>query len=283
VGWLFVVLALVACGRGGYDQILPEEPEPEPEPEPGPVAHVDVAPGWTVRRLVDLSNHLPYLPGDFINGSPPEELETLDNAPSAVAALYPPFTASFAVSAGRSILEVNDDGQVAIHPYRPQVPDTEGPDSIVWLAFGEQEDTGPRLWFASASRGDGDGLYYVSPGTWEHFLDNNTNYNNVEAIAFDTDGAFDSTGKPSIYFAMQGGVHLRNVPEPPISREKMPDSREFRGLAVSTTALFVVKHEPMIGSELARIFAGTHDYQGFVTSASFTVPRAGRLRRPASL
>jgi hypothetical protein len=166
--------------------------------------HLHASPGWTIHVLADLTGVVPYNASDFTDGT--TGTETLDNAPNGVSALYTPFTASFAVTAGRSIIEVSATGAATVHDYRPAMPDTTGPDNIYRLAFGAPADTGPRLWAGAVSLNGGDGVYTIDE-TWT--LERDNILNNIAGISFDPVGIYDATNVAVIYFIDQAATPRR--------------------------------------------------------------------------
>lgn len=250
-----VVLLAFSCGRHGFD--------PVPDAE---LAHVQVAPGWTVRRLIDLTGLVPYRPDDYQDGSN----QTLDNAPTAVASLYDPFTGTLAVAAGRSIIEVGSDGSATVHDYRPAVPDTTGPDNLRALVFGAPPDIGPALWIGAASQTKGDGVFDISPA-WEIARD--ALYNNVRGIAYDAAGDFDAIGTPTIYFIDDSHVNRRISAGSDVQLAGV--STTISTMAVSATALFL--SDDTVPAALDREFTATHARQIITTSTAFTVLEGGPL------
>lgn len=249
------LVLVVACGRRGFDPVVDAS-----------VSHVHVAPGWSVAVLADFSGAVPYRPNDYQDGTN----ETLDNAPTAVAALYPPFAAELAVAAGRSIVELPS---LAVHDYRPAVPDTTGPDAIYRISFGNPPDTGAALWIAAASQGAGDGLYYVSP-SWQLTRDNANN--NTTGVDFDATGAFDGIGTPTIYFADGTGVRRRGSASSNVL--VYASINDLDGIAATATAQLVV-HTPngATTSDVDRVLATTHAAQIVATATRFALAEGGAL------
>jgi hypothetical protein len=226
-------------------------------------AHVQVGPGWTVTTLVDLTGVVPYNPNDFQDGTS----ETLDNSPISIAALYPPFTETIAVGAGRSLIVVDAAGHATVYDYRPAAPDTTGPDELAHLVFGAPADTGPALWVGASSQGNGDGVYYISPVGWQ--ITRDAANNNVNGIAWDATGAFEAVGTPSIYFIDMSAVNRRTGAGASVSIYPQPNSMGY--LAMTATALFV-ENGPNSGPlDLDRILATSHTLQVLATSFDFRV------------
>ena len=257
--WLVLVVCVAACGRRDFNEL-----------NDGVVAdaiadHFQVAPGWQLSVLVDFSGVVPYEPNDFMDGTN----EVLDNGPVAIAALYPPFTAELVVSCGRSLVEVNADKTTAVHDYRPAVPDTTGPDEIYRMSFGAPSDTGAQLFVASASQGQGDGLFTISP-SWQLVRDNTNN--NAGGVTYDPTGAFDSIGVPTIYFIDSNGIERRTAAMAQ-TNIYLNTSNTYDNLVFSDTALFLVD-DPTTAS-LDRVFATTHVLQVIATSSAFTTFEGG--------
>jgi hypothetical protein len=256
VRWfVFAVTALAACGRLEFERDDAR-------------GHVQTAAGWTARTLVDLTGTVEYVAADFMNGTT-GPLETLDNAPRAVAALYAPFSARFAVSAGRVIIEIGSDGSTTVHDYRPALPDDTGPDSISHLVFADLTDTGSKLWIGASSKDAGDGLFYVSPDTWvltPH--DTGQAYNNVNGIAFDATGTL---GDPALYFVTTSGVFRRVGLG---TATLLSPAKTLGDLAIHEGALFVVD-EPDTGSvDLVRLIPMMSSRR-IATSSKFVVAEGG--------
>ncbi|HUJ61814.1 MAG TPA: hypothetical protein VLX92_25090 [Kofleriaceae bacterium] len=230
--------------------------------------HVQPAPGWTFRVLADLTGVVPYNANDFTDGTS----EVLDNAPGPIAALYPPFSASFAIGAGRSIIELASDGSTTVHDYRPAAPDTTGPDNIAHLAFGAPADTGAELWIGSSSQGGGDGLFYVSPG-WALVRDDTRN--NLNGLGYDATGAYDGANAPAIYFIDQDGVDRRIDAADAALVLANPD--QLGELAITAGALYAVQDPSATGTgqDLVRIAATTHAMQAIATATSYALAEGG--------
>ncbi|MDB4957255.1 MAG: hypothetical protein JWO36_4824 [Myxococcales bacterium] len=262
-----IVLVFVLSG---CDQLFSLTPVSLPDVI-DPRSHVQLSAGWKVRVLVDLTGVVPYKPLDFGDGV----TGTLGNAPASVAALYDPFTAMLAVSAGRAIIEVAKDTTTTVHDYRPAAPDTTGPDNCERLVFGAQPDTGPALWIAANSQGGGDGLFYVS-SSWALTRDNANN--NVKGVGYDPSGTYDAIAMPSIYFVDSASVRRRVDSATATSVYLEPNT--MYAFAVSATALFVLKNPGAAGADsvdLDRIQTQTHALQMISTAASFHIAEGGSL------
>jgi hypothetical protein len=247
-GLLSAVLLVMACGRTGFDPLH----DAGAIDGAGGAPHVHTAAGWTARIAVDLTGLVPYRPDDFMDGSN----EILDNAPLAVAALYAPFTAALAVSAGRDVIELASDGTAIVHDYRPAVPDTSGPDQCAELVFGAPSDVGPALWIGATSQNSGDGLYSIDPTTWAIARD--ASNNNVNGLAWDPTGAFDATGVPAIYFIDQNDVYRRDGSDGSASAiYAEPDT--MGGIAIGSSELFTTNDLTEV--DLDRIYSSTHALQ----------------------
>jgi hypothetical protein len=179
-------LTCTACGRLGFGT-----GDAGPDAADG---HLHTAAGWSIAQLVDLGAGFSYDANDFLDGG------TLvrDNAPSYVAALYPPFTAELAVIAGRSVIEIAPDGRMTEHDYRPVSPDGDGPDVPGRITFADFGSGDAALWLTAASLDGGDGLYQIDK-RWSLQAENHSN--NVYALAFDATGTFDGHNAPGLYFA----------------------------------------------------------------------------------
>lgn len=191
-------LTCTACGRIGFGT-----GDAAPDALDG---HLHTAAGWSIAQLVDLGAGYTYVANDFLDGG-----GTLvrDNAPSYVAALYPPFTAELAVIAGRSVIEIAADGHMTEHDYTPVEPDGDGPDAPGRMTFADFGSDDAALWVTASSTDGGDGLYRIDRG-WSLRAVNHTN--NVYALVFDAAGTFDAQHVPSLYFAA-GRQLTRQTPE----------------------------------------------------------------------
>jgi hypothetical protein len=229
--------------------------------------HLHASPGWTIRVLADLTGVVPYKASDFTDGV--TTMETFDNAPNGVAALYAPFTSLFAVTAGRSIIEVSATGATA-HDYRPAAPDMLGPDNIYRLAFAAPADTGPKLWLGAVSLNGGDGLYTIDE-TWAIKRDNALN--NITGITFDPTGAYDSTNTGIIYFIDQAGIERRDTAT--THTLVSPGSSNHDDLVVTPTAMFSVFYPSETSSQLVSIATGTHAVTTLATETVLDIAEGG--------
>jgi len=258
-GAVALALCLAACGRLSFDGAS----DATSSPSDAALTRVQVASGWTARVLVDLTGVVPYHPNDYVDDG---GLETLDNSPVSLAALYAPFTSTFAVGAGRSIIEVAGNGTTAVHDYRPAVPDTTGPDEISELVFGAPPDTGPVLWLGASSMGLGDGLYRIATD-WSIVQDSPTN--NVNGVAYDPTGAFDSIGVPTIYFMDTNAVQRRTGAG---TSTNLQASTTFEFLGMCATTLFTTDQPAGVPPTiLDRIFETTYVVNAIATSSFFAV------------
>ncbi len=277
----FAGLALIACGHSAPGK-TDAGSDAADAAFTGDVAlgHLELAPGWSVQVLADITGVVPYNPSDFMNGSN----ETLDNAPIAIAALYPPFTSSLAVSCGRSIIELAGDGTPTVHDYRPATPDTTGPDNIAALTFGDTSDVGPALWMAAVSQGNGDGLFRVDD-MWNLTTDNADN--NVTGVAYDPDGAFDNVGVPTIYFlAGDFGLLRRNSAVTNTSVFVEVPANSFFLLQLSASEIFT-QHDSTTGSvgseDLVGVLASTHASVTIDNASNMIVAEGGASNSPATV
>ena len=229
--------------------------------------HLHASPGWTIRVLADLTGVVPYNASDFTDGL--TTMETLDNAPNGLSALYAPFTSLFAVTAGRSIIEVSATGATA-HSYRPATPDMLGPDAIYRLAFGAPADTGPKLWLGAVSLNGGDGLYTIDE-TWAIKRDNALN--NITGVTFDPTGAYDSTNTGIVYFIDQAGIERRDSAT--THTLVSPGSSDHDDLVVTPTAMFSVFYPMAGGSQLVSIATGTHAVTTLATENVLDIAEGG--------
>jgi hypothetical protein len=258
-------LVAVSCGRSGFDPLHDAAISPQ---DANVLGHVQLASGWTATLLVDLTGIVPYRADDFDDGSN----EVLDNAPITVATLYAPFVASLAVSAGRDVIELASDGTPTVHDYRPPAPDMNGPDQCAHMAFGDTPDVGPQLWIGASSQQAGDGVYRVDPTTWE--ITREAMNNNVNGLAWDSTGAYDSTGTPAMYFVDQSFLYRRDGSGSATSL--VAEMNTMDSLVVSTTQIFV-ENDLTTGDEIDSIAPGTHAVATFATGSAFHVIEEGPL------
>jgi hypothetical protein len=239
----------MTCETSG-DTIVDAPDDGDAAPSPLDV-HLHPSPGWKIRVLADLSGAVPYNANDYTDGTTTKE--TLDNAPNGVSALYAPFTASFAVTAGRSIIEVSATGATTVHDYRPATPDMAGPDNIYRLAFGNPADTGPKLWAGAVSVNGGDGVYTFDE-TWAIKRDNVLN--NIAGISFDPTGVFDATGIAVIYFIDQAGFERRDTAT--THTLISPSQSDHDDIVITSDAIYSAFYPTAGGAQLVRIASGTH-------------------------
>ena len=244
------------------------------------LGHLELAPGWSVRVLADITGVVPYNPADFMNGTN----EILDNAPVAIAALYPPFTGSLAVSCGRSIIELAADGTPTVHDYRPAMPDTSGPDNIGEITFGDTSDVGPALWMSAVSQGAGDGLFRVDD-QWG--LTNDNADNNVTGVAYDPSGAFDNVGAPTIYF-LAGDLGLLRRISAVASTAVFVETpaNSFDRLQLTGSAIFTQQDSstgPMGSEDLVGVLASTHAAAKIDNASNMIVAEGGASNSPATV
>lgn len=186
-----LVFACVACGRLGFkDPGGDGGTEIDDPADPDQLVHLHAADGWSIAPLVELTPYFDYNPADFV------DTDTLSNEPSYVAALYSPFTASLAVIAGRSLIEIPEVGDPVERTYKPTSPDTSGPDRPARATFADLGGGVSGLWLSSSSSNGGDGLYLVS-ADWRITRINAVN--NVYALGSDPGGGYGNVGTPLLY------------------------------------------------------------------------------------
>ena len=233
--------------------------------------HLHASPGWTIHVLADLTGAVPYNANDFTDGT--TTMETLDNAPNGISALYAPFTASFAVTAGRSIIEVSGTGATTVHDYRPAMPDMTGPDNLGPLAFGAPADTGPKLWAGAVSLNGGDGVYTFDEA-WAIKRDNVLN--NIAGVSFDPAGIFDTTNIAVIYFIDQAGFERRDTAT--THTLISPSQSDHADIAITQDAIYSAFYPMAGGAQLVRIASGTHAVTTIDTAVtSFDVAEGGPI------
>src|SRR3954468_10913620 len=120
----FLVVACTACGRLGFDRGTDAGTDGDSDATAAVDRHLRVAAGWSIAPVVELTGVVPYNEADYME----TKGAISSNEPSYIAALYPPFEASLAVIAGRSVIEIAADGGMGVHAYRPAKPDAAGPD-----------------------------------------------------------------------------------------------------------------------------------------------------------
>jgi len=164
---------------------------------------LQVAAGWSIEVLVDLTAAgFVYNSSDFVDDAskPP-----LTNQPNYVVALYLPFTASLAVLAGRSVIEVGSDLNVTVHKFTPDTANSTGPDAFGRAAVADFGSGKAGLWVTSASDNGGDGLFLID-NHWTSAAPINNTLNNTYALAFDPDGSYDAVAGPALYVAVSSGA-----------------------------------------------------------------------------
>jgi hypothetical protein len=204
VAIVVAALACSACGRVGFRTAAAADGGVSDVAPDGADNHLHAATGWSISPLADLGAAFTYVQDDFMDG---QGAFVRDNAPRYVAALYLPFSAEFAVIAGRSVIEVAADGTMTNHDYRPEKPDDKGPDApgrITYADFGGDA----ALWLTAASSDAGDGLYRIDAG-WSMQSINGSN--NTFGLAFDASGAFDGRGAPTLYSVAQGKLSRQHA------------------------------------------------------------------------
>ena len=189
------LVALVACGRGGFDELDAIDATE--------LAHVTVAPGWTKAVYVDFSADFTYNLADFIDGDAGEF--TVDNQPRGIAVLGAPFAEILAIGAGRSIIELSTTRYIA-HDFGMHPPNGSPADDFSGMAFvADIPSVGPRIVVGSSSPGGGDGIYHVNV-MWSIARDMTNN--NVRAFMWDTAGAV--VGTPDNFVGTGGGMVRRS-------------------------------------------------------------------------
>jgi hypothetical protein len=158
--------------------------------------HLRVADGWSIAPLVDLTGALPYIAADYTE----TRGAITSNEPSYIAALYPPFEASLAVIAGRSVIEIAADGGPSVHSYRPAKPDAAGPDVPRRATFADLGAGKTGLWLTSESTDGGDGLFLIDR-SWALTTIDATN--NTNALGLDPAGRYDGVGTPALYVSTE--------------------------------------------------------------------------------
>jgi hypothetical protein len=243
---VLVCVASGGCGRFGFK-------------EPSDDRHLHAADGWSIAPLIELTPPYQYNANDFVDTT------TLSNEPEAVAALYPPFTASLVVIAGRSVIEIPATGAPVEHKYQPLSPDGNGPDHLRSATFGILADGTTGLWMTSSSANGGDGLYVVDP-TW-HLMRINA-ANSADGLAFDRTGAYASVGEPVIYLGIQDDnlYSCQTATDCQVETDLHPvviGGKPLHDVAIASSALFItVDRESQIAldqvaidqrTELARV------------------------------
>ena len=164
-----------------------------------PLQHVQLAAGWSAAVFQDFSAEHVYKANDFVDGT-----EQYDNQPEDVFALYAPFPAVLAITAGRSVIELNGTSFVA-HDYGQHAPNTAGrPDNIGGGTFAAGLGV---VLVASSSANAGDGTYEIAPD-WA--ISGDVTLNNVRGVMWDRNGAFDARGSAEGYLGTQANVVRRS-------------------------------------------------------------------------
>lgn len=214
--------------------------------------HLHAADQAEIRALADLTGVVPYKADDYTDGTTTPG--HYDNAPNGVSALYPPFTGTFAVTAGRAIIEVSASAAPRVHDYRPAVPDMAGPDNLYRLGFGAPADTGPMLWGTGASVLGGDGLFTFD-ANWVLHRDNALN--NVTGVVFDPQGGYDDIGTGTMYFIDQAGFERRDTAT--TRTAVSPSTSNHDDIAITRDAMYGVFYPSDNTSQLVRIAKTTHE------------------------
>lgn len=246
-------LLFAACGRVGFATSADATGDID--------GHLHTATGWSIAQLVDLGAGFSYVQQDFVDG---DGSVARDNAPSYVAALYPPFTAELAVIAGRSVIEIAADGHMTSHDYRPKTPDAGGPDAPGRMTYADFGSGDTALWLTSSSVNGGDGLYRIA-SDWSMQAINHTN--NVYALVFDAGGTFDARTGPILYFAAERQLERQVSGAATPVNTTLPPSVD--DLAVVGDALYLTA-ETQTQVLLDRLGPGTSYLQSQLSSSSST-------------
>lgn len=193
----FMLLLCGACGRLCFEQN--HEAVSGDDASTAIDQHLQAADGWSIAPLVDLTGIVVYDSEDFddidtVTGA----VEKLGNDPSYVAALYTPFDASFAVIAGRYVIEIPAEGPASLHSYEPPPARNDGPDAPTQATFANFGTDEVGLWITSDSQAGGDGLYLI-PSNWSITRKDGTN--NTHALGLDPHGAYDGVGEAALYMS----------------------------------------------------------------------------------
>ena len=203
-GLVLVYLATTGCGKvvpgamgdagllgdgGAGDSPIPGDASPDLD------SHLQAATGWNIELFVDLTAAgFAYNRSDFVDNG------TVSNQPRYVAALYPPFSSSLAVLAGRTVIEVAPDHSAHLHSFSPAGgADKGGPDMLGRATFANLGQAQSGLWVTSSSQGSGDGLYLIDD-QWA--ISRMSSENNTYALALDPTGAYDSVGSAALYVSV---------------------------------------------------------------------------------
>lgn len=195
-----VLVCMAATGCGKVEPRAAGDGGPQSDARPPDDAtseldsHLHVASDWSIKPLVDLTAAgFVYNESDFMDSG------MVSNQPGYVAALYPPFSSSLAVLAGRTIIEIAADGSAVFHSFAPSAPDMGGPDMLGRATFANLGQNQTGLWVTSSSTGGGDGLYLIDAQWLPSRL---SSENNVYALALDPTGAYNSVGSPALYVSV---------------------------------------------------------------------------------
>ena len=183
-------------GRGGGDG---------PSGDGGdPLAHVDVASGWTAGVAHDFSADHVYNPAELVDGT-----VTHGNEPDGLFFVRAPYPDALLVTAGRQLLELGAGGSYTVRDFTHAMPNQPGlPDQIrvgTWVP--DFLAAGPTILVSSSSEDGGDGVFRITP-SWVSSSDRNVN--NTRSILWDATGAFDDIGGPEGYLGTQYGIIRRS-------------------------------------------------------------------------
>ncbi len=194
------IVALAACGRGGFDRHDAAVDAGDGAVDELP--HVTTAPGWTKSVYVDFSADFTYVADDFRDGVTGETV--VDNQPDKMAVLGAPFGEVLAIGAGRTIIELSTDRYIE-HDFGMHAQDTINPDDINRMSLvPDAGGMGARLVFCSSSDGSGDGMFLVNT-SWTVARDMNTN--NARAFLWDEAGMVQGT--PQVFLGTGNGMFRR--------------------------------------------------------------------------
>jgi hypothetical protein len=165
-------MLFAGCGRMAIDPLVEAD-------------HLHAADGWSIELLVDFTGTVQHRKEDFLDTAEPGRPDVwLDNAPSYVAALYPPFEESLVVIAGRSLIAISAEGDAMDRSYSPKADGEKAPDAPKRATFADLGPDKVGLWVTSESQEGGDGLFLLQaeagkgPERWklEPVNDNNNTY-----------------------------------------------------------------------------------------------------------